>query len=112
NFINDYNKLVEKLNKLVTEKRARDYQPLTKEQRKELSEKEVELWDAKVEQGQLYRDSDLMRINNSLKEAMRTIVNGTGLRLEDIGITAVLDYGGTKNGTYSIDEKKLTEALE
>ena len=53
-----------------------------------------------------------MRINNSLKEAMRTIVNGTGLRLEDIGITAVLDYGGTKNGTYSIDEKKLTEALE
>lgn len=112
NFINDYNKLVEKLNKLTTEKRDRSYTPLTDEQRKELSEKEVELWDQRVEQGQLYRDSDLVRINNSLKQSMRTLVSSSGLTLEKIGITPIADYSGTANGTYVINENELTKALE
>lgn len=109
---NDYNNLMEKLNTLTTTKRNRDYAPLTDEQRSELSESELELWDSKVEAGQLYRDSDLTRISNSLKEAMRTMVSGTGLTLEQIGISPVSDYGGTKNGTFTIDENKLTSALE
>lgn len=112
NLINDYNGLIEKLNTLTTEKRNKGYDPLTDEQRKELSDKEVELWDKKVEQGQLYRDSDLTRIANSLKEAMRTMVSDTGLTLEKIGISPVKDYAGVKNGTYIIDENKLTSALE
>ena len=109
---NDYNSLIEKLNTLTTEKRNRNYSPLTADQKSELSEKEIELWESKVEQGQLYRDSDLTRISNSLKEAMRTIVSGTGLTLEKIGISPVADYSGTKNGTFKIDESKLTAALE
>lgn len=110
-FFNDYNTLVEKLNKLTMEKRNRDYSPLTADQKKELSEDDVKLWNSKVEQGQLSRDTDLSRINNSLKQAMRTLVDGTGLNLEKIGISPVKDYTGTKNGTYTIDENKLSKAL-
>ena len=109
---NDYNTLMEKLNTLTTEKKNKGYAPLTKEQRSELSEKEVELWDEKVKQGQLYKDSDLTRITNSLKSAMRTMVSGTGLTLEKIGIAPVADYGGPLNGTFIIDETKLSKALE
>lgn len=111
-FFNDYNTLVEKLNTLTTEKRNRDFTPLTADQKKEMSEDEVKLWNEKVEKGQLSRDNDLTRISNRLKEAMRTLVDGTGLNLEKIGITPSSDYSGTKNGTFTIDEDKLTKALE
>ncbi|MDU5105251.1 flagellar filament capping protein FliD [Clostridium sp.] len=110
-FFNDYNSLVEKLNKLTIEKKNREYSPLTADQKKEMSEDEIKLWNSKVEQGQLSRDTDLTRINNSLKQAMRSLVDGTGLNLEKIGINPIKDYTGTKNGTYTIDENKLFKAL-
>ncbi|MPM73190.1 Flagellar hook-associated protein 2 [bioreactor metagenome] len=112
NFINDYNKMIEKLNTLTTEKRDRSFMPLTEEQKKDMSESEIKLWNEKVQKGQLSRDNDLTRIANSMKQSMRTLVEGLGLNLEKIGIKPVADYQGTKNGTFTIDEKKLTEALE
>ncbi|MDU1311045.1 flagellar filament capping protein FliD [Clostridium sp.] len=66
----------------------------------------------RVEKGQLSRDSDLSRIINSLKNAMTTMVDGIDINLEDIGVKPVSDYGGVKNGTFTIDENKLTAALE
>lgn len=111
-FINDYNTLVEKLNKLTSDKRNRNFSPLTADQKKEMSEDEIKLWNEKVEKGQLSRDTDLSRISNSLKQAMRTFVDGTGINLEKIGISPVADYQGTKNGTFNIDETKLIKALE
>ena len=111
-FVNDYNKLIVKLNTLTSEKRNRDYMPLTDAQKKEMSEKEIELWEAKVKQGQLSRDSDLTRICNSMKKAMRDLVTGVSGDLEKFGIKPVADYSGNNNGTFSIDEDKLNSALE
>lgn len=110
-FINDYNTLIEKLNTLTTEKRNKGFMPLTEEQKKEMSQDEIKLWNEKVKKGQLARDNDLIRISNSLKQAMRGLVEGSGLNLEKIGIKPVQDYQGTKNGTFTIDENKLTKAL-
>ncbi len=112
NFINDYNKLMEKLNTLTIEKRNKNYMPLTDEQKKEMSENEIKIWNEKVKQGQLYKDSDVSRIANSMKSAMRGLVDGVDGNLEKFGIKPVADYQGTKNGTFVIDEDKLTNALE
>ncbi|GAB6167712.1 flagellar hook-associated protein 2 [Clostridium carnis] len=112
NFINDYNKLIEKLNTMTSEKRDKSFMPLTAEQKKSMSEDEVKLWNEKVKKGQLSRDQDVTRIANSMKQAMRDLVEGSGLSLEKIGIKPVANYQGTKNGTFTIDEKKLTESLE
>lgn len=111
-YIEDYNALIVKINTLTSEKRDRGYQPLTADQKKEMSEKEIELWESKVKQGQLKGDSDLRRIVNSLKQGMKTMVSGTGLTLEDIGIESVQDYGGTKDGTFKINEDTLKKAIE
>lgn len=111
-FVNDYNKLMEKLNTLITEKRDKSYMPLTDAQKKEMSESEIELWEKKVKEGQLSRDSDLTRIRNAMKSTMSSLVGGTSSSLKSIGITPVSDYNGTKNGTFTIDEDKLTSALE
>lgn len=111
-YIEDYNSLIVKINTLTSEKRDRDYQPLTDSQKEEMSDKEIELWEAKVKQGQLRRDSDLMRISNALKQGMKSMVTGSGLTLDSIGIESVKDYGGTKDGTFKINETKLKEAIE
>ena len=110
-FINDYNTIIVKLNTLTSEKRNRDYMPLTSDQKAEMSEKEIELWEKKVKEGQLSRDSDLTRIANQMKKAMSTLVSGVNGSLEKFGIKPVSDYSGNNNGTFSIDESKLNEAL-
>ncbi|MBN1057653.1 flagellar filament capping protein FliD [Clostridium botulinum] len=109
-FVNDYNKLMEKLNTLTGTRHDRGYDPLTEEQKKEMSESEIKLWNERVEKGQLYRDSDVTRIANSMKETMRSLVGGT--KLETVGIKPVKDYSGPLNGTFTIDEDMLTKALE
>lgn len=112
-FIADYNTMIEKLNKTVMTKHTRGYDPLTADQKKDMSDDEVKLWNGKVEAGQLYRDDDISRISNSMKESMRTLMSSTGLNLEKIGIKPVKDYAGTKNGTFSIpDESALQTAIE
>ena len=111
-FINDYNNLVTNLNKLTTETRYRDYDPLTDDQKSEMTEKEIELWEAKVKSGQLRNDSDLTRIVNNLKSSMSSLVEGAGTTLEKMGITPVQDYSGTTNGTFTIDEDALLKAIE
>lgn len=47
-FINDYNELIELMNKKTSEKTYRDFPPLTDEQRKEMSEDDIKNWDAKA----------------------------------------------------------------
>ncbi|WP_315077702.1 flagellar filament capping protein FliD [uncultured Clostridium sp.] len=111
-FVNDYNKFMEKLNTLTMTKHDRSYTPLTADQKKEMSESEIKLWNERVENGQLYRDSDVTRIANSMKQTMRTFMKDSNLNLKKIGIKPVEDYSGTKNGTFTIDEDKLTKALE
>lgn len=111
NFINDYNALITKFNTLTNEKRDSSYMPLTDDQKSEMSENEIKLWEEKVEKGQLARDLDITRIVNSMKRSFTTPVTGSNLTMEKIGISPVSDYT-TKSGTFSIDEDKLTEALE
>lgn len=111
NLVNDYNKLIEKLNKLTLDKRDRSYMPLSESQKEEMTDKEIELWNEKVEKGQLSRDNDLKRIVNDLKNAMTNSVIGATTTLEGIGISPVENYT-TKNGMLEINEEKLTTALE
>lgn len=111
-FVDDYNKIMEKLNTLINEKRDKDYMPLTEAQKEEMTDKQIELWEKKVKEGQLSRDSDLIRIRNSMKNTMSSLSGGTGESLAAFGIKPVSDYNGNKNGTFTIDEEALNKALE
>ncbi|NLK23490.1 MAG: flagellar filament capping protein FliD [Clostridiales bacterium] len=111
-FVNGYNEYVTKLNTLLTEKKYRDYQPLTEEQKKEMKETEIKAWEEKVKSGQLRGDSDIQRIRDNMVNAMTNMVSGAGITLKDMGISLVDSYGTSKDGTFTIDEEKLTSALE
>lgn len=106
-FVEDYNAIVDMVNGELTTKHDRDYDPLTTEQKGELSENEISKWEAKAKEGLLYGDSDL----RSLSMDLRVVVSGGLLvEFEKIGINLSSSY--SDNGKLSIDESKLRAALE
>lgn len=110
-FVNDYNKILEQINTKIYEARDRDYMPLTDEQKKEMTDDQIASWEKKAKTGLLRKDSDLQRITSSMKSAISTVISGSGMHLEAIGISPVKNYA-EKNGMLTVDEGKLTQALQ
>lgn len=85
-FIDEYNKLVKTINDLLNEEASyRDYAPLTEEQRSEMSDKQIELWEEKAKEGLLRRDSIL----DGFLRDMRSVwyeVNSSGYAIYQLGI--------------------------
>ncbi|MGX8796335.1 flagellar filament capping protein FliD [Fusibacter sp. JL298sf-3] len=108
-FIKDYNEIVAELNTKVSEKRYRDYKPLTSEQREAMSDKEIELWEEKAKSGTLRGSSELESFVTQLRSAIIAPIEGVGLTMNDIGISTT-SY--EDKGILSIDETKLNAQLE
>ena len=110
-FVNDYNTLLSSINTKIYETRDKDYMPLSDEQKKEMTDDQIEKWEKKAQTGLIRKDMDLERITSAMKSAMSTVISGSGLTLESIGIKPVANYA-EKNGMYTVDEATLTQALE
>lgn len=110
-FIKDYNELLGEINGRIWENYDGDYLPLTDDQREAMSDKQIEQWETKAQTGLLRKDDDLRTLSDNMKNIMSTLIGSTGIDLERIGIKPVNDYK-EKNGTFEIDEDKLTEALK
>lgn len=116
-FVNLYNELVDELNLSIREgtpaKKGNyeKYLPLTPEQRAELSDKEIEDWEAKARTGLLRSDSILSGILSEMRMALGAAVQGEdGSRsLAQIGITTGSWY---EYGRLNIDEDKLRAAVK
>ncbi|AVQ44418.1 flagellar filament capping protein FliD [Clostridium botulinum] len=91
-FIDDYNKLIDELQKKVTEKKYRKYEPLTEEQKKEMKENDIKLWEEKAKSGILKSDSNIENMLSTLRRAFFDSVEGAGLNLRELGLTTSKDY--------------------
>ncbi len=108
-FIEDYNAMIEKLTGYTTaDATYKDYAPLTEEQKKEMSEREIELWEEKAKSGLLRNDSTVTSFLNSLFTSLYSRPAASAFALYDIGIEAT-DY--KQPGKLFFDETKLREAL-
>lgn len=105
--VEEYNAIIELVNKEVSTKPDRDYSPLTSEQKKELSEDEIKLYEEKAKQGLLFNDSDLRMLSTDL---CFVISGGNIQALADIGISTSSTY--SDNGKLVLDESKLRAALQ
>lgn len=113
-FVTTYNGLIKDLNNQTKQSKYRDYAPLTAEQKKEMDEDEIKLWEEKAKSGLLRSDSI---IRNGLSD-MRSLVYESNPAIEDtryntlfsIGITTSKNYND--GGTLEIDEDKLRKAIE
>lgn len=106
-FVDDYNKMIDVFNNKLGEKTYRDYQPLTDEQKKGMSETDIKLWDEKAKSGLIKNDSTINDMLQKTRQAVYEPVTGAG-SIYEFGITT---GGWRENGKLIIDESKLKEAL-
>ncbi|WP_060209250.1 flagellar filament capping protein FliD [Sporosarcina koreensis] len=106
-YVDEYNKLIEDLNKQIREPKYRDFQPLSAEQKKDMKEKEIELWEEKAKSGTLRNDAEITSMLTKMRTALMGSVNGTSLK--DIGITTSSAY--LDNGKLVINEEELKKAI-
>lgn len=105
--IDSFNEILALVNTDVKTKPNRDYAPLTDEQKAEMSETQIEQWEAKAKEGILFADMDLRMMADNL----RTIINsGNTTELSGIGITTSTNYAD--NGKLVFDEEKFRTALQ
>lgn len=109
-FINDYNKIMDEIYDLVTQKKSNGYKPLTEAQKKEMTEEEIKNWEKKSKEGMLRNDSELRSFIDDMKSSMLGPFEGLGKSLSEIGITNVDDYN--KPGQIKLDVDKFTKVLQ
>ncbi|WP_391208031.1 flagellar hook-associated protein 2 [Psychrobacillus sp. L4] len=110
-FVDEYNKLIENLNSKIRETKYRDFQPLSTEQKTDMKEKEIELWDEKAKSGTLKNDSTISNALNKMRSDLNAAVGGVAgaKMLNDIGISTSSSY--LENGKLVINEAELRKAI-
>lgn len=109
--VEDFNKMIQDVYKEMSTKPDSDYQPLTDEQKEEMSEDQIEKWEEKAKEGLLFGDS-LLR---SLQSSLRTVFSPgseTSKQLERMGITFEYSMSSGDGGKLSLDEDKLRAVIE
>jgi flagellar hook-associated protein 2 len=111
-FVDKYNELIEDFNGKITEKKYRDFPPLSDEQKKEMSDSEVELWEEKAKSGMLTNDSTIRSFLTEMRNSLSAMVQTTGEfnSLRDIGINFSTNY--RDHGKLVLDENKLKGVLQ
>lgn len=112
NFVDQYNKVVDAINTSQQEQVYRDYHPLSEEQKEEMSEKQIELWEEKAKSGILRGEGVLRNGLFNLRQIWYTSVDTGGEinSILDLGIETSNDY--SNGGKLLVDEEKLRAALE
>ncbi len=111
--VEDYNAIVEEVKKAYStmplqQTNGSRYEPLTEEDRADMTESEIKAYEEKAKTGLLFGDNDLSSLYNALRSAVAP--GGTdGSYLRSIGIKTSYSEGLT---TIELDESALREALE
>lgn len=111
--VEDYNKIVTEVKGAYSDMPLQQtngskYEPLTEEQKADMSESEIEAYEEKAKTGLLFGDNDLSSLYNALRSAV-TPGGSDGSLLRSIGIKTSYSEGLT---TIELDESALREALE
>lgn len=98
-FFNSYNELVNEMDALYNADSAKDYEPLTSEEKDALSDTEIEEWEKKIKDSLLRRDSTLNTVSTAMRNVMLkgVNVNGTNMYLADFGIETLSYYKAKDN---------------
>ena len=95
-FVEQYNTILAEINKYYYASSSKGYDPLTDDQKKEMSDDEVEKWETKIKDSLLRRDNTLGGIMQTMRSVMTsttvTASNGKSYSLANLGITTGRDY--------------------
>ncbi len=107
-FLKQYNEIINEMDKLYSAKPNKDYQPLTSEEKDEMSDEEIEEWETKIKDSLLSRDDNLRTLINTFKEGMAAAYktsSGKTYSLSSFGINTLSYFEAADNekGAYHID---------
>lgn len=107
-FFKKYNEIITEMDKLYNADSAKDYEPLTSEEKDAMSDDEVEEWETKIKDSLLRRDDNLSKLISTLKEGMSkavTVSSGKTYSLASFGINTLSYFEAADNerGVYHID---------
>ncbi|MBO4496853.1 MAG: flagellar filament capping protein FliD [Lachnospiraceae bacterium] len=120
-FVKSYNELMQEMYDKYNAKSARDYKMLTDEEKEEMSDKQIELWEDKIKDSLLRRDDTLNSLMSIFRGAMQKTVEVDGktysLSSFGIGTGAYTEHGllhidgDADDGLYASKDDKLKSAI-
>lgn len=121
-FLKEYNDLMKEMNEKYNADSSKGYEPLTSEEKRALSDDEVEEWEKKIKDSLFRRDSKLEGIMSGMRSnmAMTTKVGDKTYSLSSFGIMTSTNYreggllhiyGDPDDDVYSGETDKLKKAL-
>lgn len=122
-FVTQYNTILKEMNELYYADSARGYNPLTDEEKEAMTDDQIKMWEDKIKNSSLRRDTTLGGITSAMKTAMSSTVevDGKNYSLSSFGIMTSRDYsekgllhiyGDKDDSTYADKSDKLLKAIE
>ncbi len=106
-FLSEYNSIINELSSLYNADSSKGYEPLTDDEKAEMSESEIEKWETKIKDSILRRDSTIGSIMNAMTNSMMKsyTINGKTYALSSFGIHTLgyLNAAENENYAYHID---------
>ena len=102
-FLKEYNEVVNAMEKGYNAAAAKGYEPLTDDEKAELSDKEVEKWEQKIKDSILRRDDTLRSVLSGMSTNMSKVfeVNGKKYSLSSFGIKTAGYFNTAENESYA-----------
>lgn len=102
-FLSSYNALVNEMTSLYNADNAKGYEPLTDDEKDQMSDSEIEKWETKIKDSLLRRDDTLSGILNSMTNAMSKsyTINDKSYSLSTFGISTLGYLNASKNEQYA-----------
>ena len=107
-FLTQYNELINEMDKLYNAESAKGYEPLTDEEKEQMSDDAVDKWETKIKDALLKGDSTVNTVASALKGIMAggfSMSDGSKLYLSDFGINTLGYFNAPENerNAYHID---------
>lgn len=102
-FLNQYNEVVNYLQAQYNADSAKGYEPLTDDEKSEMTDKQVEKWEQKIKDALLRRDSTIGNILNVMSTSMTKSyeINGKKYSLGNFGISTLGYFSAPADEKYS-----------
>lgn len=102
-FLTEYNSVINEITKLYNAESAKDYEPLTDEEKDSMSEEQIEKWEEKIKNALLRRDTSLGNVMNAMVNSMSQTfeINGEKLSLGNFGIQTLGFLNAAENEQYA-----------
>lgn len=111
-FVDAYNKLLDQVNKEVTEAKYKDFKPLTDDQKKEMKESDIKAWEEKAKSGTLRGDTTLRELINNMRANVSEPIKGVNSKYNSAASIGITTGSYLEGGKLYFNETKLRTALQ